>query len=64
MALEKIFVKVYKSSFLTHFSINSELAQLREGLRGVLNIGTLMDMHPAAVVKMLSPAHVAAITMN
>ena len=46
------------------FSINAELAQLQEGLRGVLNFGKLVDLHPAVVVKMLSTAHGAAITTD
>lgn len=49
---------------LTRFSISAELAQLQEGLRGVLNFGTLMNMHPAAIVKMLSAAHTATVTMD
>ena len=49
---------------LTHFAINAELTQLREGLRGVLNFGTLMDMHPAAVFTLLSMAHVTPVTAD
>ena len=49
---------------LTHFAINAELTQLREGLRGVLQFGTLMDMHPAAIFTLLSTAHVTPVTAD
>ena len=49
---------------LTHFAINAQLTQLREGLRGVLNFSTLMDMHPAAVFTLLSTAHVMPVTAD
>ena len=49
---------------VTHFASHAELTQLREGLRGVLQFGTLMDVHPAAVFTLLSTANVASVTAD
>lgn len=48
----------------THFAIHAELSQLREGLRDTLNFGTLIDLHPAGVLKLLSTSERVPLTMD
>ena len=41
----------------THYSILAELSQLRDGLRSVLDFGSLIDNHPSLVYQLLSTEH-------